>query len=202
MKKTFKGFIMGVVIATLLMSTVLGASAKETIEVVFNSINLSVNGKKVEADNILYKGTTYVPLRATGDMLGKSVGWDEKTRTASIDDKTRPLPKEGIKVFENEKVKISYLNTTSKGMEFMVENKTDVVLTIQADTLAVNGLSISDYITMSDDVAPKSKGKVLARVKIENYDETIEKISGQLRVIDFSGNWDSFDATFVNVNVN
>lgn len=87
MKKTIKGFILGVIITTLLMSTALGAGVKKTIEVAFNSINLTVNGKKVDTDNILYKGTTYVPLRAAGEMLGKDVGWDGITNTASINDK-------------------------------------------------------------------------------------------------------------------
>lgn len=119
MKKTFKGFIMGVVIATLLMSTVLGASAKETIEVVFNSINLSVNGKKVEADNILYKGTTYVPLRATGDMLGKSVGWDEKTRTASIDDKGKETVVEEKKPETNAGESLSQKNAVKKAESYL-----------------------------------------------------------------------------------
>lgn len=46
-----------------------------------------MNGKKVDADNILYNGTTYVPLRAIAEMLGKEVSWDQVTRTASINDK-------------------------------------------------------------------------------------------------------------------
>lgn len=71
----------------LLSNVACSESMKQTIEVLFNSVNLEVNGKKVEADNILYKGTTYVPLRAVAEMLGKEVGWDQDTRTASIDDK-------------------------------------------------------------------------------------------------------------------
>lgn len=87
MKKTIKGFILGLIIATLLMSTVLGAGVKKTIDVAFNSVNLTVNGKKVGADNILYNGTTYVPLRAAAEALDKEVGWDGNTNTASINDK-------------------------------------------------------------------------------------------------------------------
>ena len=87
MKKYFKGFIIGVVISTLLISTALGTSVKKTIEVVYNSVNITVNGKKVNADNILYNGTTYVPLRAVSEALGKEVGWDQNTKTASINDK-------------------------------------------------------------------------------------------------------------------
>lgn len=202
MKKTIKGFILGLLVATLLMGTVFGAAVQETIEVWFNLVNLTVNGEKVEADTIAYNGTTYVPLRAAAEMLDKDVGWDQATQTASIDDKVTPVPKDGISIFEDDRVKISYLKTTSSGMEFMVENKTDVVITIQADTLAVNGVSVSSYITMSDDVSPKSSGKVFAKCEIENYNEHIEKISGQLRVIDFGRSWDSYKATFVNVKVN
>ena len=92
MKKTIKGFVLGLIIATLLMSTVFGAGVKKTIEVAFNSINLTVNGNKVDADTILYQGTTYVPLRAVGEMLGKNVGWDGDTNTASINDKDTNKP--------------------------------------------------------------------------------------------------------------
>ena len=88
MKKDLKGFIVGVLVTVVLMSTVaFAAGTKQNIEVVFNSVNLAVNGRKVAADNILYKGTTYVPLRSVAEMLGKKVAWDQKTNTASINDK-------------------------------------------------------------------------------------------------------------------
>ncbi len=88
MKRELRGFITGVIVTVMLLSTVaFSESVKQTIEVVLNSVNLEVNGKKVEADNILYNGTTYVPLRAVAEMLGKEVGWDQETKTASINDK-------------------------------------------------------------------------------------------------------------------
>ncbi len=88
MKNYIKGFIFGVVFMLFLTNfTVFGAGVQQAIEVVLNSVNLTVNGQKVEADTILYKGTTYVPLRTTAEMLGKEVGWDQTTNTASINDK-------------------------------------------------------------------------------------------------------------------
>ena len=89
MKREFKGFIIGVLLTVMLLSTVaFSQTTKATIEVFFNYVKLEVNGKKVETDNILYNGTTYVPLRAVAEMLDKEVGWDQETRTASINDKT------------------------------------------------------------------------------------------------------------------
>lgn len=88
MKRELKGFIIGVILTTMLMSTVVFADGlQKTIGVVMNKVNITVNGDKVEGDNILYDGTTYVPLRAIAEMLEKEVGWDGDTNTASIDDK-------------------------------------------------------------------------------------------------------------------
>jgi hypothetical protein len=88
MKKEIKGFICGILITVIIMSTVTyAAGVQQKIDVMLNSVNLKVNGKIVNADNILYKGTTYVPLRVIGEMLGKEVGWDQKSNTASINDK-------------------------------------------------------------------------------------------------------------------
>lgn len=89
MRKGFKGFIIGVILTVMLISTIgFATGITKNIEVVFNSVKLTVNGQKVAAETILYNGTTYVPLRATAEMLGKDVGWDGTTNTASINDKT------------------------------------------------------------------------------------------------------------------
>lgn len=116
MKKHLKGFVLGVIITTLLMSTAFGQTVTKAIEVVYNSVNLTVNGKKVEADNILYEGTTYVPLRAIAEILDKEVGWDQATKTASINDKgstpiiePKKINQDPIEVSENEFGKISIL---------------------------------------------------------------------------------------------
>ncbi|HHY91623.1 MAG TPA: DUF4163 domain-containing protein, partial [Clostridiales bacterium] len=72
----------------------------KTIQVVMNGINLVVDGKPVSGDNILYEGTTYVPVRAVAESLGKEVKWEAKTNTVEIGDAGPGLiEKNGIKVY-------------------------------------------------------------------------------------------------------
>lgn len=109
MKKELKGFVVGVIVTVMLLSTVAySEGVRQTIEVLLNSVNLEVNGKKVEADNILYKGTTYVPLRAVAEMLGKEVGWDQATRTASINDKTKTNTAKVTRVVDGDTIIVNF----------------------------------------------------------------------------------------------
>lgn len=86
MKTKIKTFAAGFLTAILLFVTVSAAPVQETIDVIFNSINITVDGQKVEVDNIMYNGTTYAPLRAVAEMLGKEVAWNGETNTAAIQD--------------------------------------------------------------------------------------------------------------------
>lgn len=52
-------------------------SIVHTIEVTFNSVNLKVNGNKVQVVNILYNGTTYAQIRVIVDIFMKNTGWDK-----------------------------------------------------------------------------------------------------------------------------
>lgn len=87
MKKTIKGFLLGVIITTLLMSTAFGVEIQKKIDVVFNKVYVRVNGEAVKGDNILYKGTTYLPLRAISEMLDKNVTWIQLTNEVFIQEK-------------------------------------------------------------------------------------------------------------------
>lgn len=85
--KIFKGFLLTIVITTMLMTAAIGAQVKDTIDVMFNTINIKINGEDQDIDNFLYEGTTYVPLRDISDLFDKEVSWDSDTNTASIEDK-------------------------------------------------------------------------------------------------------------------
>lgn len=83
------------VTASLLVGTVVGAAgadvAREITATLRPDLNIEVNGERqalVDASGnaiypILYNGSTYVPFRAVGDLLGAEVGWDQTTQTAS-----------------------------------------------------------------------------------------------------------------------
>ena len=49
------------------------------------------NGSTVEP--FIYNGTTYLPVRAVGNALGKQVSWDGKTKTVYLGD--APTAKSG-----------------------------------------------------------------------------------------------------------
>lgn len=105
-----------------------------------------------------------------------------------------------VQVYSDAKVTISFKDVTTEGVRFLVENKTDRTLTIQADSVAINGFSTND-ITMSDDIAPKSKGYAIAQTtELDDAGEPAT-VSGGLSVIDFDSNMDDIPVNFTNVKV-
>ena len=126
MKKNIKGFVIGASVATMLTTTVLGSGFEKTIDVFYNAIKVTVNGTKVDTDNILYKGTTYVPIRKVSEMLEKDVDWDQKNRIASINDKRIEAGEtdvESLKDFAKDFVTTSYADFSdhSKSIEEFVD---------------------------------------------------------------------------------
>lgn len=100
MKNTIKGIMIGIIISTVLLSTVFAASNGVTISAVLNNIAISINGENkakpgdmytlangIEVPySINYQGTTYLPLRKVAELLGKNVEYIAGSNTASITD--------------------------------------------------------------------------------------------------------------------
>lgn len=85
MKKEIKGFICGVATCAVLTGIVSYAAGEwKNIQVLSNDIKVVVEGKQITADNFLYNDTTYLPMRAIGEALGKDVSYDGNTNTAYI----------------------------------------------------------------------------------------------------------------------
>jgi len=99
--KEIKGFIVGVVVTVLLALSYNGTFADsiiERIDVGLNSVNLMLNGV-MQAENdqgfrldngetvpfsIVYKGTTYLPVKKLSELVGMKVEWNGDTRTVIL----------------------------------------------------------------------------------------------------------------------
>lgn len=94
--KRLQGFIVGVLIAFLLMLNI--NVYADSINAFFNVVNIKVDGKQVanigdnfSLDNgekvpfsISYKNTTYLPMRKLSELLNLEVNWNGENKTASI----------------------------------------------------------------------------------------------------------------------
>ncbi len=86
-------------IATVVVASLVFASRSETINIVYDNIQLMVKGKNIVAKDadgnivqpFIYNGTTYLPVRAIGEALDLEVKWDGNTKTVSLD-----VPKDSV----------------------------------------------------------------------------------------------------------
>ena len=106
--KNMKKYLNIIMIALLLTSTVFATEIAQNVEVIFNTIKVKVNGKDIEADNIFYKGKTYLSLRDISEALDKDVEWDNETKTAEVNDKdiNKQNPVVTIELDNGDKIKI------------------------------------------------------------------------------------------------
>ncbi|MCI8867552.1 MAG: copper amine oxidase N-terminal domain-containing protein [Anaerotignum sp.] len=56
------------------------------ISAAFRDIKIIVDGKQLStpAEPFIYNGTTYLPVRAVGEAVGKEVAWDNDTKTVTL----------------------------------------------------------------------------------------------------------------------
>lgn len=95
-KSNVKSFVIGSACTAVLATSVVGFASggvTKTIEAFYNNVKLVVDGRPVSLGNdlsgnkiepFIYKGTTYLPVRAVGEALNKKVDWDGETQTVYI----------------------------------------------------------------------------------------------------------------------
>lgn len=102
--KKFRGFICGFLAASVIFLCV--PVVAETIQAVFNVMVINVDGIQVNEQgqnytlhngdevpfSLVYRGTTYLPLRKLVEILGKDLTLDGETSTVYIKDKPTPTP--------------------------------------------------------------------------------------------------------------
>lgn len=137
LKEKIKGFIAGVCTTVLLAGAVTAFAAN--IDVVMGGIKIywdgmektltDVNGNKVEP--MIYEGTTYVPLRAMANLMGKEVDWDQQNMAVIVGEK--PIA-ESTAISEM-KDKINYSHT-----ELQLETKDKYTFSLKNDKYEVNNV--------------------------------------------------------------
>lgn len=84
-----KDILTGVIISALVITmgtTAFAKVSKMNIIANYNNIKIVVDGKELKTDKepFIYDGTTYLPVRAVGEAVGKTVSWDGNTNTVTL----------------------------------------------------------------------------------------------------------------------
>ena len=160
--KDLKCICIGLVIGIIITSTtpVIADSIQQKIDVIINNVNIKINDETLANKNdnytlangqkipysILYKGTTYLPMRVVAESVGKDVSWDNATSTASINDKESDnVSDENINLIDvdpnNIDYKLSILGTTQDVDYENFKSKWDLVvgIPIKSDIKVVMG---------------------------------------------------------------
>jgi len=97
MKKTAKGFVVGVLVGAILMvSTYALAESVKGFLLARADYPVYVNGELYEPGNLdlpmmKYRGYTYAPLRAVSELLGVQIEWNEELNQVEITREQPPL---------------------------------------------------------------------------------------------------------------
>ena len=87
MKREYKGFVAGLLVAGVIAGTIGTAGAvvgRTQAALDYNNIKISLNGQTITpkdangntVEPFAISGTTYLPVRAVGEALGLDVDWD------------------------------------------------------------------------------------------------------------------------------
>ena len=92
-KDKIKGFVAGLCVATIVSSGIVFAdSISKTVTAVYNNIKIVIDGTQITptdangnvVEPFIIDGTTYLPVRAVAQALGKEVNWDGSSNTVYL----------------------------------------------------------------------------------------------------------------------
>lgn len=170
--------VLSIILSTTLAiggaSVAFASTGTKTIQAAYNNIKIFVDGKQVttNAEPFTYNGTTYLPVRAVSQALGKEVSWDAATKTVYIGQKptsttTTPATSTNSEkqVYNSNGLKIVYtgMDTDKYGVitaKFRVENSSSKNWTVQARDVSMNGTMISPIMSTSTQAGKNAIAKM------------------------------------------
>lgn len=173
-----KDVCLGATVAALVMGAAPAAYAKVAnmdIPVMFNNIKIVVDGKELKTDKepFIYEGTTYLPVRAVGEAVGKNVTWDAASKTVILGEteqketeKEPEQPEETASDNDSRLEKLSSKPSTNVNnmkiqctgaresagytdgieVDFKFTNNSDLEHTVILDELKVNNKEVEGYL--------------------------------------------------------
>lgn len=176
-----KDVCLGATVAALVMGAAPAAYAKVAnmdIPVMFNNINIVVDGKELKTDKepFIYEGTTYLPVRAVGEAVGKNVTWDAASKTVILgeteqkeQEKEPEQPEETTSDNDSRLGKLASKPSTNVNnmkiqctgvresagyidgieVDFKFTNNSDFEQTVVLDSLEVNNKEVEGYLYAS-----------------------------------------------------
>ncbi len=85
--RRFRYFVSGCILSAFIFGAVnVYAENPDTVTAFLGRIKLMVNGEEIKGETLLYNDTTYIPLKAVAETLGKEVAYNDATKTAYIDE--------------------------------------------------------------------------------------------------------------------
>jgi hypothetical protein len=152
----------------------LASGILKKIEVKFNGIKVVADDRPVNADNILYNGTTYLPMREVANIVGKDISWDAASNTAYLRDKGQSDKPE----VPSDKSPVTAAGLTYLGKKDVSSKYADGKLIEDINHYALNmgeGKPINIYVTDDYD---RRYGKGFAYEELKEMVTAIEKKKG------------------------
>lgn len=150
MKKRLQGLVAGVLIgATLTSGIAIAANTTTLYDVIASGIKIVVDGKELHptdahgnvVEPIIYNGTTYLPVRAVANALGKAVYWDGPNYTVYLGDMNGELEYPTIQLEdmvsvsdqprETDELTDNYGNTYSRAIINFANNEFEYLLNMK-----------------------------------------------------------------------
>ena len=119
------------ILATILTCAILVTPAStfaDMIDVAINPVSIFVNGLKIDKENFILDGTTYVPIRAVSESLGADVQYDDVNKSIYINGGNNSERTEFDFDFLFLTNKIAYNNTLLIEICYMYEKDIDDIL--------------------------------------------------------------------------
>lgn len=192
MKNRIKDILIGILIGSLLMTAtpVLANTILQKIDVVLNGVNVEVNGEYLNANSILYNGSTYLPLRYVAEAVGREVEWNQETMTANIIDKgdndlneveTNIVKDTDMKTSDGIKVKRingkDYIDLQDSGYKYN-DNNNNRISVLTKDMKLIDDFSGEICLFINNELVLESiehisLGKFQTYVKVDYYENII-----------------------------
>lgn len=131
-----KKMIIGLTIGMLIGSSTVALAAPNTVQATLKKIRIVINGEtQVSTSNqLVYKGTTYVPIRETANMFHYTTNYNAKANT--IEFKSNPLSTEWITLSDLQALnKVAVRPISGKENSFEITSQEKSLLKIYGDDL-------------------------------------------------------------------